>query len=124
MTTAPTRLTPHPAKTRYPALAGCTLRVYNDYQALLSRPAWEALGSPPAIAIEYDDRGYSIVATTLGDASAIRVYKHRAVSIGVIAAALRGLPRPLTIELEEEHEITSGIGFGGGITRLRFGDVG
>jgi hypothetical protein len=110
-----TRLTPKPAATRYPAVEGCALRIYTEHQGMLSRAAWEALGSPPAIAIEYDDRGYSIVATTLGDAAAIRVYRNRQVSIGVLAAALRGSAFPLRISLEPEYDMES--------CRLRFGTV-
>ena len=107
-----TRLTPKPANTRYPAVEGMALRVYSAYQGMLTRPAWEALGSPPAIAIEYDDGGYSIVAAALGEEGTIRVYKGRQCSIGVIAEQLRGLAFPVSISLLPEDG------------RLRFGDVG
>lgn len=110
MTTVPTRLTP-PRRGQYPEVDGCALRVYSAYQALLSRPAWEALGQPEAVAIEVDERGYSIVATTPADPSAIRLYHHRKLSIGVIAAALKGATFPLRITLVPEDG------------RLRFGAV-
>jgi hypothetical protein len=111
MTTVPTRLTPMRRGRGYPAVEGLELRLYNAYQGLLSRAAWEALGSPEAVAIEYDDRGYSIVATTLADASAIRVRRHRTISTGVIAGALKGSVFPLRVTLVLEDG------------RLRFGDV-
>jgi hypothetical protein len=107
----------------FPTIEECALHVYGPYQALISRPAWEYLGSPLAVAIGYDDRGYSIVPVSVEDRDAIRVYRHRKLSIGVIAGALRGSAFPLRITLIEENEIVSGEGFGGGITRLRFGDV-
>jgi hypothetical protein len=119
MTTTPTRLTP-PARGNFPAVEGCTLRVYTEHQAMLSREAWEALGSPAAVAIEYDDRGYSIVPVSVEDRDAIRVYRHRKLSIGVIAGALRGSAFPLRIKLERETEQTGPDTYG---PRLRFAEV-
>jgi hypothetical protein len=95
----------------FPTVEGCALRVYSEYQAMLSREAWEALGSPPAIAFETDDGVYSIVPAGLGEDGAIRVYGNRQVSIGVLAAALRGSAFPLRVTLVPEDG------------RLRFGEI-
>ena len=53
------------------------------------------------------------------DVRAIRVYKSRAISIGVIAEQLRGLAFPVSIALLPD-EVVPGGNFG---VRLRFGDV-
>src|ERR1700674_4285710 len=81
-----TRLIP-PKRGNYPPVDGLALRVYGSYAALLSRSAFEALGSPPAVAVEVDERGYSIVPTTREDRLGIRVYGQRKLSLGVISAA-------------------------------------
>jgi|SRR5580692_6822375 hypothetical protein len=104
------RLAP-PRRGTYPAVQGCALRVYSAYQAMISREAWEAIGKPAAIAIEVDAGGYSITAADLTEEGAIKIYGNRQVSIGVIAAALRGLAFPVSIALLVEDG------------RLRFGDV-
>ena len=123
MTTLPTRLTP-PERGNFPKIEGCALRVYTPHQGLLSRSAWEALGSPEAIAIEVNAGGYSIVATTLHDPSAIRVYRHRKVSIGVIAGALKDSEFPLRISLEPERYVVYESGKPDVmLARLRFGNV-
>jgi hypothetical protein len=87
------------------------LRVYSEYRGLLSRSAWELLGSPECVAVEVDEIGYSIVPAVRSDRTAIRVYRGRNLSLGVISSALRGSVFPLRISLVPEQG------------RLRFGNV-
>lgn len=110
MTETPTRLQP-PKRGTYTPVEGLALKVYSEYMGMLSLDAWRTLGEPPAIAFDLDERGYSIVAAQLGEATAVRLHQNRKASLGVITDALRGAEFPLQITLIAEDG------------RLRFGTI-
>lgn len=110
MTTLDNILIP-PRRGSYEPVEGLELRCYSEHQGMLTRPAWEHLGSPAAVGFTLDPTGYAIVAMELGKPGAIKLHQNRKVSLGVITSALKDAAFPLRITLVPDG------------ARLRFGRV-
>jgi len=93
-----TRLT-RPDTKRHP-IEQSQLRMYNPAIGMLTTAAYEAIGSPEAVAVELAAGGrYSIVAAELGEPEALKVFPHRRLRLGILSAAVRGETFPLVIPL-------------------------
>lgn len=108
-----------PERRTYAPIATAELRLYGPYHARLTVAALEALGSPPAVALELSEGVYSIVGARLGEPDALPILSHQRLSTGILAPAVKGGEFPIAIPLMPADGETGRLIFGRPVSQPR-----